>query len=123
VNSEDLGEVNELLELENFSKYISFKSISGLDSYKADLLDCAKWLAEYLRGFCEEVNTYETIYKPVIVAKCFGIGANKPPVGIYGHYDVQPISRDETWDSDSFVLTLRNGRFYARGAQNNKRQF
>jgi acetylornithine deacetylase/succinyl-diaminopimelate desuccinylase-like protein len=88
VNSEDLGEGNELLELENFSKYISFKSISRLDSYKADLLDCANWLAEYLRGFCEEVDIYETINKPVIVAKWFGIWANKPPVGIYGHYDV-----------------------------------
>lgn len=46
-----------------------------------------------------------------------------PPVRIYGHYDVQPISRDETRDSDPFVLTLRNGRLYAGGAQNNKRQF
>jgi len=46
-----------------------------------------------------------------------------PPVGIYGHYDVQPISRDETRDSDPFVLTLSNGRLYARGAQDNKGQF
>jgi acetylornithine deacetylase len=38
-----------------------------------------------------------------------------PGIGLSGHTDVVPVT-GQTWDSDPFSLTLRDGRLYGRGA-------
>jgi acetylornithine deacetylase/succinyl-diaminopimelate desuccinylase-like protein len=39
---------------------------------------------------------------------------------IYDHYDVQPVDPIEQWDSKPFQPEIRAGRFFARGAADNK---
>ncbi|MBV8230608.1 MAG: dipeptidase, partial [Planctomycetaceae bacterium] len=47
----------------------------------------------------------------------------KPPLLVYGHYDVQPADRDKDgWDSDPFEPVVRDGKIYARGATDDKGQ-
>jgi acetylornithine deacetylase/succinyl-diaminopimelate desuccinylase-like protein len=41
---------------------------------------------------------------------------------MYGHYDVQPPDPLEEWDSPPFEPTVRDGRIYARGADDSKGQ-
>ena len=41
---------------------------------------------------------------------------NAPTVLLYCHHDVVDISTPEEWESDPFILTERDGRWYARGA-------
>jgi acetylornithine deacetylase/succinyl-diaminopimelate desuccinylase-like protein len=42
-----------------------------------------------------------------------------PAVAIYNHLDVQPADPAE-WDSDPFVLRTVRGRYYGRGATDDK---
>lgn len=97
----------------------------GADSLR--LGDCARaaaWLKKFLRplGFEVDIQTPQTgLPVPVLFAE------RKSPrsgttVLFYGHYDVQPAGPAEGWETPPFKPSLRNGRVYARGAQDNKGQ-
>jgi len=79
---------------------------------------CANLVGEMLkkRGFVVEI--VPTAGSPVVIAERKG-RSNKTLIS-YNHYDVQPPEPLELWESPAFEPTVRNGRFYARGAADNK---
>jgi len=44
----------------------------------------------------------------------------KPTILVYGHYDVQPPDPLDLWDTPPFEPTMKNDRWYARGASDDK---
>jgi acetylornithine deacetylase/succinyl-diaminopimelate desuccinylase-like protein len=48
------------------------------------------------------------------------LGQGERTLLIYNHYDVQPPDPLEEWESLPFEPTIREGKFYARGAADNK---
>ena len=48
------------------------------------------------------------------------LGQGERTLLIYNHYDVQPPDPLEEWESPPFEPTIREGKFYARGAADNK---
>ena len=57
---------------------------------------------------------------PVIVAR-YGSSPSKRTILVYGHYDVQPASKEDGWNSDPFTLTVDDeGRMYGRGSTDDK---
>ncbi len=48
------------------------------------------------------------------------LGSGERTVLVYDHYDVQPVDPIELWDSKPFEPEVRAGRFFARGAADNK---
>ena len=57
---------------------------------------------------------------PVIVAR-YGNSPRKRNILVYGHYDVQPASKTDGWNSEPFTLTIDGkGRMFGRGSTDDK---
>ena len=65
------------------------------------------------------VEIIETPLHPVVIGE-WVVDPSARTVLIYGHYDVQPESPEELWDTPPFDPQVRDGRIYARGAADMK---
>jgi acetylornithine deacetylase/succinyl-diaminopimelate desuccinylase-like protein len=66
-----------------------------------------------------EVELLPTARHPVVVGR-WHVSDDKPTAMIYGHYDVQPADPLELWVTPPFEPSIRDDRFYARGATDDK---
>ena len=106
----------------NFWKaFLRFPSISSDPTHVADCRACANWLAGQLADMRLNARLIETSGLPIVTAEYEG-DPSLPTVLFYGHYDVQPVDPLDAWHSPPFEPTLRDGRLFARGAQDNKGQ-
>ncbi len=124
MNKTQLAEVyarNESRFLSEWKEFLAFKSVSTDPSHDAESVRCAEWLAAHLQSIGLESRLLKTNSLPVVYAEHKG-KPGAPVVLFYGHYDVQPVDPIELWESPPFEGTLRNGRLYARGAEDNKGQ-
>lgn len=79
-------------------------------------------MVNYLKRAGFKTEVWSTSRHPVIFASNMEAGPSKPTLLIYNHYDVQPVDPLEEWNSPPFEPTVRDGKVYARGAQDNKGQ-
>ena len=100
---------------------LAFKSISADPAFHNDCLECAAWLSRHLEGLGFKTEIWPSDTKPLIYGVLPG-NPNRPVILFYGHYDVQPVDPLNLWITPPFEPTLRDGRMYARGAQDNKGQ-
>jgi len=108
--------------LKAYFHFLRFPSISADPAYKGDCLQCAEWLAAFMKKGGVAAEQIATSTLPVIYAEDLAAGKGKPTVLIYGHYDVQPVDPLELWKSPPFEPTERDGSIYARGAVDDKGQ-
>src|SRR5687768_10486717 len=78
----------------------------------------AAWLEDKLAALGADVSRLEYPGAPDALLARLGRGART--VLVYDHYDVQPVDPIELWDSKPFEPVVRDGRFFARGAADNK---
>lgn len=107
--------------LGDFAKFLSFKSISADPDHHPDCYKCVEWLDGHLKGLGFKTELIKTPRLPLLYAE-FESGTSGSTVLYYGHYDVQPPEPLELWETEPFTLTEKDGRMYARGAQDNKGQ-
>jgi acetylornithine deacetylase/succinyl-diaminopimelate desuccinylase-like protein len=108
--------LKELFEL------IRIPSVSSQESHKDDMYKAAEWIKQQLLADgADEAQVMETEGHPVVFGKKI-IDASLPTVLVYGHYDVQPAEPFELWQSPPFEPQIRDGRIYARGANDDKGQ-
>ena len=107
--------------LEDYKTLLRFPSIGGDPAYNEDVRACALWIVEQLAemGF-DNARLVETAKHPVVYADWLHAGDDKPTVLVYDHYDVQPVDPLHLWDSEPFDAEIRDGKLYARGANDNK---
>jgi len=115
-------EENKQRFLDELFQLIRIPSISAKPENKPDMIKMAGLLRDaLLEAGADEARVMETTAQPVVYGTK-QIEAGLPTVLIYGHYDVQPVEPLELWNSDPFEPEIREGKIWARGADDDKGQ-
>jgi acetylornithine deacetylase/succinyl-diaminopimelate desuccinylase-like protein len=108
--------------LEELFELIRIPSVSADKSKMNEMSKAADYLRESLiNAGAELARVMPTIGWPVLFAEKI-IDKNLPTLMVYGHYDVQPPEPLDEWKSPAFQPEIRNGKIYARGADDDKGQ-
>lgn len=103
-------------------KLISYESI--LDEFNPDsetpfgdnLNECLNYMLEYA-----DLDGFKT-FNASNYAGHIEYGEGKEILGILAHLDVVPVNKDE-WDSNPFMLDIRDDKLYGRGTMDDKGPF
>ena len=106
--------------LDELKTFLKIPSVSADSKYKDDLIRCAQWLVNHLKGLGLDSRLIETAGLPIVYAEAKG--ESDKTLLIYGHYDVQPPDPLDKWQTRPFEPTIRDGCIYARGATDDKGQ-
>jgi len=105
---------------EEMLDFLRIPSISSLSENMPDIRRAAEWVAARVEAAgMENVEIMETGAHPFVYADWLH-APGKPTVAIYGHYDVQPVDPLDQWVSPPFEPVIKDGRVYARGANDDK---
>jgi len=108
--------------LEELYGLIRIPSISSQSEHKEDMLKAAEyWKDTLLKAGADKVDILPTDGNPVVYGEKI-IDNNLPTVLIYAHYDVMPVDPLDLWDSPPFEPEIRDGKIFARGADDDKGQ-
>ena len=108
--------------LQELFELIRIPSISSKEAHKDDMYEAAAWIkARLLEKGAEKAEVLDTDGHPVVYGEKT-IDPSLPTVLVYGHYDVQPVEPLNLWKSPPFEPEIRDGKIYARGADDDKGQ-
>ena len=101
---------------------IRIPSISSVADYKDDMIRAAEYWRKTLReAGCSRIEIFPTDGNPIVYGEKI-VDPALPTVLVYGHYDVMPVDPVELWTSQPFKPEVRDGKIYARGADDDKGQ-
>lgn len=108
--------------LNEWFSLVRIPSISAEPAHKADMMACAeRWKELLLEAGVDEARIMPSAGNPLVYAEKI-VSSDAPTILIYGHYDVMPVAPLELWKSEPFTPEVREGRVYARGADDDKGQ-
>ncbi len=108
--------------LDELFEVIRIPSISSIEEHKPDMVRTAEALkAKLLAAGADKAEVIPSDGNPVVYAEKI-INPDAPTVLVYGHYDVMPVDPLELWDSPPFEPEIRDGKIFARGADDDKGQ-
>ncbi|MDR2810775.1 MAG: dipeptidase [Tannerellaceae bacterium] len=115
-------ESNKERFLEELFSLIRIPSVSAKQEHKEDMALCAeRWSEILIASGVDKACVMPTKGNPVVYAEKKRL-PEAPTVLVYGHYDVMPPEPLELWTSQPFEPIVRNGRIWARGADDDKGQ-
>ena len=119
LKSDDSKEYFELLR---------FPTVGADPTRLRDCVQAATWLRKWLKSIGAEAELVlpkgapdQATSVPVVCGELKG-GEGSTTVLVYGHYDVQPPDPLDLWETPPFEPTVKDGRVYCRGAQDDKGQ-
>lgn len=123
-----MKEINQYIEthkqrfLDELFELIRIPSISSLPEHKPDMYKAAeKWKELLLAAGADKAEIFETEGNPVTYGEKI-IDKNAPTVLVYAHMDVMPVDPIELWNSEPFEPVIKDGKIWARGADDDKGQ-
>jgi len=115
-------EANKERFLDELFELIRIPSISSIAEHKPDMYRAAEyWKTLLMEAGADKAEIFETDGNPVIYAEKI-LDPALPTVLIYAHMDVMPVDPIELWDSPPFEPEIRDGKIFARGADDDKGQ-
>lgn len=111
---------------DEWASLVRIPSISCMPEHKTDMTRCAeRWRELLLEAGCQHAEVMPSDGNPFVYAEYTPLAeqdAELPTVLVYAHYDVMPVEPLELWKTNPWELTERDGRLYARGADDDKGQ-
>ena len=108
--------LNELFDL------LRIPSISSIESHKPDMYKAAEmWKKLLLEAGVDKAEIFETPGNPITYGEKI-IDEKLPTVLVYAHMDVMPVDPLDLWDTDPFEPVIKDGKIFARGADDDKGQ-
>ncbi len=108
--------------LEELFGLLRIPSISSEKSHKPDMYKAAEYLKNLLlRSGADKAEIFETQGNPVTYAEKI-IDPALPTVLVYAHMDVMPVDPLEKWNTNPFEPEIKDGKIFARGADDDKGQ-
>ena len=108
--------------VEELFSLIRIPSISSESEHKADMVRCAeRWKELLTASGAENAELIDTTGNPLVYAEK-SIDPSKKTVLVYGHYDVMPVTPLELWNTEPFEPVIKDGKIWARGADDDKGQ-
>jgi len=121
-NIKQFIETNQHRFLEELFGLLRIPSISSEERHKPDMARAAEyWVQLLLKAGADKAEMMPTTGNPVVYGEKI-IDPELPTVLVYGHYDVMPVDPVELWNSQPFEPEIRDGKIYARGADDDKGQ-
>ncbi|KAJ7594376.1 hypothetical protein C8J56DRAFT_435860 [Mycena floridula] len=113
--------------VKRLSDAVAIPSISGEPLRRPDVIKMAHWLNDELKAVGVETTLVdlgmeaENLPLPPAILGRIGNDPSKKTVLLYGHFDVQPANLSDGWETEPFVLTLKeNGQMMGRGSSDDK---
>ncbi len=108
--------------MEEWASLIRIPSVSCQPEHKSDMQRCAeRWRDLLLSSGATHAEIMPSNGNPFVYAEYIQ-QHNAPTVLVYSHYDVMPVEPLDQWHSDPWEPSVRDGRLYARGADDDKGQ-
>lgn len=115
-------EVNQSRFFDELFSLIRIPSVSAHIHRQPEIVQCAEhWKKLLLEAGVDFAEVLPSSGNPVVFAQKT-MNSAWPTVMIYGHYDVMPAEPFELWDSPPFEPEIRDGKIFARGADDDKGQ-
>lgn len=127
--------------IDEWASLIRIPSVSSEPAHRADMQRCAeRWVELLTEAGCQRAEVIPSAGHPFVYAEYtplnsasitseaitsaaeIGDAITRPTVLVYSHYDVMPVDPIELWQSDPWEPSVRDGRLYARGADDDKGQ-
>ncbi len=122
VNIKKYIDQNKERFLDELFELIRIPSVSAKEENKPDMIRAAELIRVHLlKAGADRAELFPTQGNPVVYGERI-ISEDLPTVLVYGHYDVQPAEPFELWKTPPFEPEVRDGKIYARGADDDKGQ-
>lgn len=110
---------------QEWASLVRIPSVSCQPEHHDDMIRTAeRWRELLLAAGAQQAEVMPSDGNPFVYAEYIpeNADAKTPTVLVYAHYDVMPVEPLELWKSNPWEPEIRDGRLYARGADDDKGQ-
>lgn len=121
---------NQELYIKRLSEVVAIPSVSSDAGKRDDVVRMGKWLESQIKNLggtvelrdigTQKIEGKEIPLPPILLGHFGTLDPKKITLCVYGHYDVQPASKSDGWNTEPFELVEKDGKLFGRGSTDDK---